>query len=448
VLGKGFALGFYLLASLLVFVDLFDLLLRAYFRRVQTLPPEKKKPALTSVPLNTGDFSPYQMRLHLRPYALLVSVYNMGEELDAFLEAMRPHFARLWVIDDASTDDTWARLSSSGVRCVRGEENRNKPGAIKHLLTALPPEIETVLIMDPDARILDRGGSSISDLERVIFEFQRCGMAALCPRIGVRPVGWLGRIQSFEYWIAFGMGRWGLADHSITSGMAVYRREMLARILEEHSLSVYAEDLENTMILLGQGQRVYYDGRLVIETDGKRDWSGWFSQRVGWTFGLLKVYTRRLFGLFGGKDRRPLFIYHYLVYIGFFTLLLHPLKLVSLALLAASAANGVDNLLGLNWIPDGPATNLLYFPLAYLKYTTFSLLSLWLAVSRGERRRLAPVVPVYFFYALIHLMPSTLGYLNWFSLRLNGRRIYRDHYEKEGSHRLEPRFEERRRKAS
>ena len=430
---NNFSLGFFLLANLVVYVDLLDLLLRIYFRHVQSRSPLGGRSIPTSVPLDVGDFTPYQTRLHLRPYALVVSVYNVAKELDTFLEAMRPHFSRLWVIDDASTDDTWERLQRAGVSCVRGDRNRNKPGAIKHLLDRLPAEIETVVVLDPDARILDQTGKDRADLEQVLFEFQRSGMAALCPRVGVRPDGWLSRIQAFEYWLSCSIGRRGLADRSITSGVAVYRRDALARVLNGHSLSIYAEDLKNALMLIGHGERIYYDGRLVIETEGKHGWHELFSQRVGWFFGFMKVYVEHFRDVLRCADRRPFFIYQYLIYMGVFGLLFHPLKLLSLAVLTASAVNGLDNLLGLGWVPDVSATNPLYFLWAYLKYTTFAVLALILGVETNERKRLLPAALVYFIYALMHLIPVTVGYLNWFSLRWWGRRLYTDHYQKEVS---------------
>jgi cellulose synthase/poly-beta-1,6-N-acetylglucosamine synthase-like glycosyltransferase len=443
-----FSIGWYVLGSLVVFVDLLDLLLRIYFRHVQTMPTARRRGAPTSVPLNVGEFTPYEMRLHLRPYALLVSVHNAGAEIETFLNAMRPYRSHLWVFDDASTDDTWSRLQGSGVHCLRGERNRKKPAAIKKLLSILPPEVVTVVVLDPDARIQDRGTGDISDLERVLFEFQRSGMAALCPRIAIEPSGLLAALQAFEYGLAFSLGRKGLADHTITSGIAMYRRDALERVLDAHSLSVYAEDLKNTLILLGQGERIYYDGRLVVLTEGKHDWQGWFSQRVGWFFGLIKVYAEHFRETLRRSSGRPLVFYHFVVYMGVFTLLLHVLKLLSFAVLAASFANGIDNALGLSWVPDVAATDPAYAGLAYLKYTLLALIALATSVGRGERRRLLPIVPVYFFYVLVHLAPITVGYLNWIVLRVWGRRLYRDHYQEEDSIRQHFEFEERRRKAS
>ena len=251
----GWGLSLYLLATCVFSLDFLDLVLRVYFRRRHTRPAHDEDPP-TSVPLGVGRFTPYQMRLHLRPYALLVSVHNAEDELDDFLEAMAPYRDRLWVIDDASTDDTWFRLRQSGVQCVRGDANRKKPGAIKELLSHLPADIATVVVLDPDVRILDAGDGGLPDRERVVFEFQRSRRAAACPRIVVRPDGWLAQLQALEYSIGLGLGRKSLGDHSITSGVALYRRDALESVLGEHTLSVYAEDLKNALILLGRGETI------------------------------------------------------------------------------------------------------------------------------------------------------------------------------------------------
>ena len=409
------------LANLIALLDLWDLLVRAYLRRAQARrAPRPDEPAAGS-----SD--------RLRPYALLVSVHNPGAELDRFLEAMRPYRERVWIVDDASTDDTWVRLERAGVHRLRGERNRRKPGALKELLAALPPEIETILVFDPDTRIVEPAGGAGLDLEAILLEFQQSGAAAMCPRVDVRPTGVLTRLQAFEYRLAFRMGRKSLEDQSVTSGIAVYRRDALVRALQEHTLSVYAEDLQNTLILLRHGERIRYDERLVVETEGRRDWRGWFSQRVGWYFGLIKVYAERWRDVLRLGRSRPFVAYHYLLYTGGFALLLHPVKLASLMLLTVSVLNGLDNALGLAWVPDRGWTSPYLSAVAYLLYLGVASLGLWLGVERGARWALVPAVPLYFLYTLTHLLPMTLGYLNWVSLKCGYTRLYRDHFQGEAS---------------
>ena len=246
-----------------------------------------------------------------------------------------------------------------------------------------------------------------------------------------REDGWIGRLQEVEYALAFLVGRRSLGDHSVTSGISVYRRDALQEALERHSLSVYADDLRNALLMLGSGEKIYYEGRLLIETEAKRTLHSWFSQRVGWFYGLLKVYSENFGDVLRCASRGPFLAYHYLVYVGVFTLLLHPLKLVSLAVLGVSLFNAFDNLLVLGLIPDTAATDPLYFLLAYLKYTILIAAAILLVVPGRERARLLLTAPVYFFYALMQIIPITIGYLNWISLKSLRRRMYRDHYQDE-----------------
>jgi len=421
--------GIYVLATLTFFIDLIDVLIRIYLRHEHTVSAAAGVPAPTSIPLEIGQFTPYEAQLHLRPYAIVASVHNLdASSLSRFLENMAPFRHRLWVIDDGSTDDTWERLRDAGIRCVRGVANRKKPGAVKALLSGLPPSIESVMVIDPDIRIVN----SVAEFEKILFEFQRSGMAAACPRISIRRAGILSRFQQLEYCLAFTLGRKALGDVSTTSGIALYRRDALHRALERHSLSVYAEDLENSLLLLVDGEQIYYDGRLVIETDGMATLKQLFSQRVGWSFGLIKVYSEHWRDLVKNTGKGFIFTYQYVVYIGILGLALHPLKLVGLALLIVSALNGADNLTGLHLIPDTIFTNEAYFAAMYLKYTFLIIAVMPLVTPRGDRRQILPILPFYIFYGIAQIIPATIGYLNWFSLRFWGRRVYRDHYQPVG----------------
>jgi hypothetical protein len=118
---------------------------------------------------------------------------------------------------------------------------------------------------------------------------------------------------------------------------------------------------------------------------------------------------------------------------GLFCLLFQPLKLVSFGLLVGSLAAGLESLFGLHWIPGWNAIDPTYFLVAFTKYALLSLATLFVAVPHGERRPLLPIVPLYFLYALAQVIPTTVGYANWCTLRLWGRRLVRDHYQDEES---------------
>jgi cellulose synthase/poly-beta-1,6-N-acetylglucosamine synthase-like glycosyltransferase len=321
------------------------------------------------------------------------------------------------------------RLRRAGWRCFEDGVNRRKPAAIQRLLERLPAQLETVLVVDPDIRIRGRDAGSRIDFERFIRDFQQSGAAAVCPRVMIEPDGFLARFQAFEYALAFRIGRESLADYSITSGVSCYRRDALERALAEHSHSVYAEDLENALILLSHGERIYYDGRLVVSTEGPGNVPRWFSQRVGWYYGLIKVYTERFGKIWRIAKRTPFSMYHFVLYLGGLSLIVHPLKIISALLLVLSFVSGFDNLLLTNVLPPNALINPAYFIAAIGSYLALGVFALFTVVPKTERAYIAPIVPLYLFYAITHIAPMSVGYLNWIAMKFAGRRLYHDHYE-------------------
>ena len=425
-----FSVLVYGLANLIVYTDALDFLLRLYMRRRHTATARGSGRAQgLSIDLSAA-LSPGMRRIvPIRSYAIIASVFNLEDNLDRFAEAFAPYRERVWLISDGSTDDTVKRLRQGGWRCFDDGVNRRKPGALRRLLDTLPEYIETVLVVDPDVRIRGRNGGSIIDFETFVSDFQLSGAAAACPRIMIEPDGFLARFQAFEYALAFGVGRQSLADYGITSGVSLYRRDALASALAEHSLSVYAEDLENALILLARGERIYFDGRLVVSTEGPGTLRMWFSQRVGWYHGLLKVYTERLGAVWRVSRRTPFAFYHYIVYVGGLSIALHLVKVASAIVLLVSFASGFDNIFFTHLTSGGTWTNPTYFMAAVGSYLALGVVALLTIVPAGERAYVAPIVPLYLFYALVHLLPMSVGFGNWLALKIWGRRIYIDHYE-------------------
>ena len=420
----------YGLANLIVYTDALDLLLRMHVRRRHTATASASADN-RNVSIDLVGSLPGGIRrlVPLRPYAIVASVFNLTEHLDEFTEYFAAYRDRVWLISDGSTDDTVKRLLQEGWRCFDDGVNRRKPAALRQLLERLPAHIETVMVVDPDIRIRGLGGGSSAELERVIGDFQQSGAAAVCPRVMIEPDGFLARFQAFEYALAFRVGRESLADYSITSGVSIYRRDALWRALHEHSLSVYAEDLENAVILLSQGERIYYDGRLVVSTEGPGTLRRWFSQRVGWYHGLLKVYTERLGAIWRISKRTPFAAYHFIVYVGGLSLVLHLVKILSALLLLLSLIGGFDSLFLLHLLPRNTLTSPSYFVGAVGSYLALGVIALFTVVPKAERSYIAPIVPLYLLYALVQLVPMTVGFGNFIAVRMWGRRLYLDHYE-------------------
>ncbi len=429
---EGFSIFVFAIANLIIYTDALDFALRLYMRRRHTaaVGGTVDSGRVANMSINLAAMVPAGVgRVPVSRFAIIASVFNLEDHIEEFIEAFSRYRERVWLISDGSNDNTVLRLRQAGWRCFDDGVNRRKPGAIRRLLEWLPVHIETVLVVDPDIRIraLDEGSSI--DLERFVSDFQHSGAAAACPRIIIEPDGFLARFQAFEYALSFRVGRESLANFSITSGISIYRRSALESLLEEHSLSVYAEDFENAVILLSRGERIYYDGRLVVSTEGPGTLRGWFSQRVGWYHGLLKVYVERFAEILRISRRSPFAAYHYLLYVGGMSLAMHLVKIVGAALLLLSFLAGLDELLLDRFVPQGSVVNPTYFTAAVSSYLALGVVALFTSVPKMERAYVAPIVPLYLCYALTHIVPMTIGFGNFFAQRLFGRRIYQDHYE-------------------
>jgi cellulose synthase/poly-beta-1,6-N-acetylglucosamine synthase-like glycosyltransferase len=431
-LGAGdFSFLIYGLANVIVFTDALDFGVRLYAHRRHTAASADRGTAefhLLSVDLPASG-SPALGKARARPFAIVASIFNLEDRLDDFMARLAPYREHVWLISDGSTDNTVKRLHQAGWRCLEEEVNRRKPGGLRKLLTTLPARIETVMVIDPDIRICSRREGSVVDLERVVADLQRSGAAAACPRVVVERDGLLARFQALEYALTFVVGRRSMADLGVTSGVSIYRRDALERALERHSLSIYAEDLETALILLDDGERIYYDGRLVVSTEGPSSLRHWFSQRVGWYHGLLRVYTERFRELWRIGLRDPFAMYNFVGYLGVLGLGLHILKLLSAALLSVSVAGVLNNLFVFHMLPYTGLVNPLYFAGAAISYLALGTLALYTVVPNNDRAYIAPILPIYFLYVLLHLAPMTVGFGNWLALKLWHRRLYRDHYQ-------------------
>ena len=183
------------------------------------------------------------------------------------------------------------------------------------------------------------------------------------------------------------------------------------------------------MVLLGEGNDIIYDPSLVVETEGKRNLHGWFSQRVGWSFSLLKVYAEHFGDVRRIIRRSPYSFYQFGVYFMVLSMLLWPFKLLSIALLAYSAMNGVDELLALDLISNNSFNHPAYFAALYVKYSFIVLAAYVLVTPARNLTRGLLFMPIFFLYCIALVVPTGIGYQNWITLRLFGWRLYNDHYD-------------------
>ena len=109
---------------------------------------------------------------------------------------------------------------------------------------------------------------------------------------------------------------------------------------------------------------------------------------------------------------------------------LHLVKMVSAVLLLISFVSGFDELFLAHVLPRQRAhQSRRTSSSAVGSYLALGVFALFTVVPQAERAYIAPIVPLYLFYAIAHIVPMTVGFANWMPLKLWGRRVYRDHYE-------------------
>lgn len=435
----------YLLYNSIFLIDLWDAVFRFYWRMKHTGPRRRIMNASfafpTSIPLELPPLTGDEKKRRLKPFAIVLSVYNAEGYIREFLENFRPYLDKILIVDDCSTDATYRVLEEYGIRYIRNERNMKKPASIKRALADLPKEVETVVVFDPDTRIVESGlKKDITDLEEVLSDFQRSGMDGCAPRIKVKEGNSLiNKLQELEYSVSLSLGRKSLSNKTVLSGIAIYKRKSLEKAMESHPLSVYAEDFMTSLLILNNGGSIYYDGRLLAETEVPSTWRRLMSQRIGWDYGYIKAYFHTLKRVLQGKDERPLLfhdkrpvmIYSYVVYLLVFGLLFHPVKLTTIFFLSLSLINLTALFL---WLPlpfSGPVFTPILFLSFYAQYSLLALAMIYISVGEDRRSRYLGLVPVYTAYALFLLLVRTVGFLNYPSQMLFGRRIYHDHFESE-----------------
>src|SRR5580658_6531303 len=89
----------YLLANLILTVDVIDLLVRLWVLRVHAARQHGP-----SVDLGLTEISNAERAATLQPYALIASLHDEADGVDRFLTALSSFKDRVWLIDDASSD--------------------------------------------------------------------------------------------------------------------------------------------------------------------------------------------------------------------------------------------------------------------------------------------------------------------------------------------------------
>jgi len=390
--------------------------------------------SLTSVPKRYSDAL---TDFEVKPYAVLLCVHNIEHDWKELKEAIEsiPLKNEIYIIDDNSKDMTGYLISIAGFNLIKSPSSNyriHKPESILHGLSRIPPEIKTVMVIDPDVKLPDK-----ITLERAIFDFQRSGSAACGVQVlpsFKQSKNMLWACQMLEYEDAMFFGREVPHNNIVTSGASVfYKRDVLEEMLKQTSLSLYADDIEISIQLISSKLRTYFDRRVITRTKVPSTLKKLTLQRMSWSFGQLKV-TMSYFKKAFIKDY-PFFIYNFYFYNFFMVILMHPFRIIAIIAYFISLGLvlfGYFNPFYLRY-QFIPTFALLFMTIFYVLWTVETLF--WSSNIKLKQdkdwnlKKYFEAVSAYFFYRFyLILVPYTLGYLNFISFKLFKTMIFKDAY--------------------
>ena len=261
--------------------------------------------------------------LSVQPFvSILVPAFN---EVDTIEPALRSLIAldypayEVIVVDDGSTDDTYARASAfegdhghCRVRVIT-KPNGGKWSALN--CAYLASRGQYVLCVDADSRLCSAA------LRRLVPRLNEPGVAGVAGQVTIRNRDrLLNRLQAAEYLLGNGGMRMALSHLGLVTvvpgPIGLYRRSVLeeVRLLTSNqpgpaghdgeggvmgplSSETFAEDFQLSLSCLALGYKVVYEPRAIAYTKCPHTVEGLLSQRYRWmrgTWQVLRVYGRDL----------------------------------------------------------------------------------------------------------------------------------------------------------
>jgi cellulose synthase/poly-beta-1,6-N-acetylglucosamine synthase-like glycosyltransferase len=235
--------------------------------------------------------------------AVVIPAWNeaavIGRTLERLMRLEYPRERlRVYVVDDASTDDTPALLRAMqaeypgrvfALRRERGGEG--KAHTINHGLRQLHAEgwYEAVMVIDADV-IFTPG--SLRRMARHLAD-PEVGAATAYIKEGSRPANYMNRFIAYEYITAQAAARRALnvlgVQACLAGGAQLIRRESLRAAGGEIDTSTLAEDTVTTFRIQLAGMRVVFEPHAIVWAEEPRGVDGLWKQRLRWARGNIQV---------------------------------------------------------------------------------------------------------------------------------------------------------------
>jgi poly-beta-1,6 N-acetyl-D-glucosamine synthase len=232
------------------------------------------------------------------PVTIIVPAYNeaavIEEAIRSLLALDYPSYEVL-VVDDGSTDDTYARVAPMEGRYgdvmlrVVSKSNGGKASALNTGISLARHPF--VLCMDGDSRL------TRDTLTAAMRHFRNPNVGAVAGNVKVvnRRNLWT-RLQALEYIEGLNMARRAQAFARIVNiipgPIGVFRRDMLQE-LGGYGTDTYAEDADLTLKILTAGWQIKYEDRAIAWTEAPETLLDLLKQRYRWTRGILQALGKR-----------------------------------------------------------------------------------------------------------------------------------------------------------
>lgn len=237
--------------------------------------------------------------------SIIVPCHNSSDVIEDTIKsllALSYKDKEIIIVDDASTDDTFAKAQkyASQIRLVRREESTGrKTGAVNFGITFATGEV--VAVVDDDTVI---GANS---LQALVQPMSDPVVAAVGANIRIRAAkeNLLTLFQRIEYLTTMEIGKQFQsyaykAVFVISGAYGAFVRSYLERI-GHYDVDIITEDLDVTWKLYALKKRVVYVPQAVAWTDVPVTWRVLVKQRIRWERGLYETLVKHRHFIFRRK---------------------------------------------------------------------------------------------------------------------------------------------------